>query len=125
MNLFLQKSSILKSEDVCKITSQPGYINISRMDRKFETENRITSDLGAHSIEKYILKYPMSLMGSERRSKLLAPGVQNLCKDVQTFETRDIEINATLFEKYNNGEVILTGSGKSSRSCFEVNILIL
>ena len=111
---------MLKTANICQIADLPGYINVSGMAKQFENELRSNKDSRMDGNKKFVLKTPESLLGSAIRLEVLIPTVQDKCRDVQAVKTKDVEISAALFEKYNNGEVIFFNNTKSSRSCATV-----
>ena len=108
---------MLKTDDVCQISEMPGDINVSSMAGQSRKNGRINNYSSIHNKARFVLKTPESLLGSEKRSELLVLDDKNQCKDVPAVRTKDIEINATLFEKYNKGEVIIVDNMTSTRKC--------
>lgn len=111
---------MLKTASICQIADLPGYINVSGMAEQFENKFRSNKESRMDENKKYILKTPESLLGSDKRTEVLIPYVQDKCRDVQAVKTKDVEISADLYEKYENGEVIFIDDTKSSRSCATV-----
>ena len=64
----------------------------------------------------YVLKARKKRYGIKRREELL-PEVQNHCQNEPVIETEDLNVNQTMFEKYNAGEVILIENEKNTRGC--------
>ena len=93
---------MVKTANICQIADLPGYINVSGMAKQFENELRSNKDSRMDGNKKFVLKTPESLLGSAIRLEVLIPTVQDKCRDVQAVKTKDVEISAALFEKYNN-----------------------
>ena len=73
----------------------------------------------AEKVTTFLLKVRESVLGSKHRSELFTD-VQDLCTKAPLVKTKDIEINETEFEKYNNGEVIFIKTIISSGLCEQV-----
>jgi hypothetical protein len=111
---------MLKTARICQIADTPGYINVSGMAKQFENGLRLNKDSRMDQMKKFVLKTPESMLASDKRREVLLPYVQDKCRDVQAVKTKDVEISADLYEKYESGEVIFIDNTKSSRTCATV-----
>ena len=114
---FLQKTTMLKTNNTCQVSDLPGYINVSAMAQQLEgleRENNTVTE--AKSVTTYVLKARKSRYGMKRRKELL-PEIQDHCQNEPVIRTDDFSVNQTQFEKYNAGELILVKTEKKTRDC--------
>ena len=109
---------MLKTGDTCQLTDLPEYLNVSAMAGGYETHDKARVE-ESDKVTTFVLKARESRFGSRKRAELV-PDAQYLCKDAPLVKTKDVEINATEFEKYDRGEVIFLKTGRNSRLCEQV-----
>ena len=110
---------MLKTDDTCKFTELPGYMNVSAMAQEFESQ---AGNMTNEKVTNLVMKAGVSRFGYRRRAELI-PEVQDLCKKVPLVQTNDFEIDETDLEKFKSGEVIFLNNTRSARDCIVVCIL--
>ena len=106
---------MLKTNNTCQLSTLPSYVNVSVMAGEFESLEAENSTV-TKTITTFVLKGRHSRLGIRRRENLL-PEIQDRCKKEPLIGTNDFIINATQFEKYNAGELIVIDNEKKTRLC--------
>ena len=109
---------MLKTRDICQISALPKHFDVDAMASNLTTNKRADESLNEDNTETgYVLKPRHARLGKRAANKLLSE-VQDRCKETPIVETlEDVQINATEFKKYQEGQIIFVKEDSRKRLC--------
>ena len=108
---------MMKSNQTCRISALPKYINVSDMADGFTTKKRANEHLSeANTDTTFVLMPRRARIGKQKRREFIG-NIQGQCKESPIIETdEEIRINETEFKRYQEGEIVVVGQSRQ-RGC--------